>query len=176
MERNKYKRTCFTTEVQANMARYRCTSEHVSLQKYKRTWLATEVQANMFRYRSTSEHGWLQKYKRTCFATEVQANTTRYRSTSEHVSLALKRVKLWILGVPWRKETRRNHNTRRNRQLLFTLQCAVFGLKSREATDMTYIYAQQTTEFVMSNEVLRNAKLWQEIQRWCVNRRYSVGV
>ena len=117
----------------------------------------------MDHYRSTSEHGslengWLKKYKRTWIATEVQANMTRYWSISEHVSLALKRVKLWILSVPLRNETLGNHNERRNRQLLYTLQCSVFGLKSREATDVTYIYAQQTAEFVMPNEVQRNAK------------------
>jgi hypothetical protein len=142
-------------------------------------------------YRNTSEHGWLQKYKRTRLATEVQTNMEGYKSTHEHVSLALKRVKLRILSIPWRKETLRNHNNkRRNKQLLYTVQCSVFGLKSREATDMTYRYAQQTAEFVMPNEVLRNAKRMtgdtairsalvykQEIKpsdlHWCINRRYS---
>jgi len=115
------------------MARYRSTGEYGSLQKYKRTWLATEVQANMARYRSTGEHGSLQKYQRIWLATEVQANMARHRSISEYgslqkykriVSLALKHVKLWILSVPWRKETFRNHNKRQNKQLLDTLQCS----------------------------------------------------
>ena len=173
------------------MVGYRSTSEHGWLQKYKQTWLATEVQANTARYRSTSEYGWLQEYTRTRLATEVQANMAGYNSTREHGSLALKRVKLRILSVPWRKETLRNHNNkRRNRQLLYTVQCSVLGLKSREATDMTYRSAQQTAEFVMPSEVMRNAKRMtgdtairsavvykQEIQpsdlRWCINRRYT---
>jgi hypothetical protein len=117
----------------------------------------------------------------------------RYRSTSERFSLALKCVKLWILSVPWRKEKLRKQNKRGNRQLLYTLQRSVFGVKSREATDMTCRYAQQTAEFVMPNEVLRNAKsvmgdtvirsalvYKQEIQpsdlRWCINRRYSLQI
>jgi hypothetical protein len=116
----------------------------------------------MARYRSTSEHGSLEngrllKYKRKCLAAEVQANMARYRSTSEHGSLSLKRVKLRILSVPCRTETLRNHY-KRTRQMLYTLQCSVFGLKSRETTDMACRYAQQTAEFVMPNEVLRNAE------------------
>jgi len=82
-------------------------------------------------------------------ATQVQANVARCRSTSQHVSLALKRVKLWTLSVLWRKETLRNHNKGRNRQLLDTLQCSVFGVKCvKQQTDI------QTAEFVMPNEVL----------------------